>query len=124
MIEIIEIGSSNAVEKLLSVLGRTNGLDADILVRADAIVRDVRLRGDAALIDYTARFDGLVVEAGDLRASRERIDALASRVNQSLVDAMRKAISNIREYHENQMTRDWEIERAERGSTRPACSTP
>jgi histidinol dehydrogenase len=112
MIEIIEIGSSDSVERLLSVLGRTDGLDSDILVRADAIVRDVRLRGDAALIDYTARFDGLSIEARDLRASQEEIDALAGSVDHALVDAMRQAIANIHGYHENQLIRDWEIERA------------
>lgn len=110
MIEVVDYSSNNASEVIRRILGRTEGLEGDILVRADAIVRDVRLRGDAALIEYTSRFDGLAIEPSQLKASRETIEELAAGADEFLVAAMREAISNIRHYHEHQLSSDWEIE--------------
>ena len=112
MVEIVRLNSADpeGSQRLQRILSRTNGLDSEVLVRADAVVRDVRARGDAALVEYTARFDGVTLTPGTLRASRVQIDELASRVDQNLIAAMREAIANIRRYHEHQRARDWEIE--------------
>jgi len=110
MIEVVDYSSNHASDVIRRILGRTEGLEGDILVRADAIVRDVRLRGDAALIDYTSRFDGLAIDPSQLKASPERIEELAAGADEFLVAAMREAISNIRHYHQHQLSTDWEIE--------------
>ena len=112
MVEIVRLNSADpeGSQRLQRILSRTNGLDSEVLVRADAVVRDVRARGDAALVEYTARFDGVTLTPGTLRADRVQIDELASRVDQHLIAAMREAIANIRRYHEHQRARDWEIE--------------
>ncbi|MEP7272857.1 MAG: histidinol dehydrogenase, partial [Acidobacteriota bacterium] len=114
MLEIINLKNSEpeANARLQRILGRTAGIEADVLVRAEAVVRDVRARGDAALIDYTARFDGVSLTPQMLVADRARIEEFASQVDGELIVAMREAIANIRYYHEHQKAGDWEIERA------------
>ncbi|MCW5971082.1 MAG: histidinol dehydrogenase [Blastocatellales bacterium] len=113
MIEIITLETGNPAEspKLKRILGRTGGLDAEVLVRTDAVVRDVRARGDAAILEYTARFDGVTLTPATLRVEREQIEALAAQVDSELIAAMREAIANIRHYHAHQRAGDWEIER-------------
>lgn len=112
MIEIIKLDISqlDRAGKLQNILSRHAGLNAEIMSRVEAIVRDVTLRGDEALLDYTARFDQVALTPGTIRASREMIEALASQVDPDLIAAMREAISNIRYYHEKQLSLDWEIE--------------
>jgi histidinol dehydrogenase len=112
MIEIIKLSNSrfDENEKLRRILSRSSGLSSDIITRADAIIREIRERGDAALIEFTARFDGVHLTPQTLRADRHLIEELAARVDDKLVGAMREAISNIRKFHEHQLTNDWEIE--------------
>ncbi len=47
-----------------------------------------------------------------MRVDRERIEELASHVEEELIAAMREAISNIRYYHERQLAKDWYVEMA------------
>lgn len=112
MIEIIKLDISqlDRAEKLQNILGRHAGLNAGIMTRVEAIVRDVTLRGDEALLEYTSKFDHVDLDPKTIRASRELIESLASKVDDDLIAAMREAIDNIRYYHEKQMSLDWEIE--------------
>jgi histidinol dehydrogenase len=112
MIEIIKLLGSRPGdhEKMQRILSRGPGLNHEILAQAEAIVRDVATRGDEALIEYTARFDGVAITAKTLRVDHHLLEDLAARVDQELIEAMREAISNIRYFHERQLTRDWEIE--------------
>src|SRR5256885_16209671 len=111
MIEVIKLTGSDPAgsRQLKRILGRTGGLDGEILARSEAVVRDVKDHGDEALLSYTARFDGVELKPEMLRASREMIEELAAQVDESLIAAMREAIGNIRRYHEHQLTGDWEI---------------
>ncbi len=114
MIEIIavEIAHPEKSERLQRILSRNIGLNAEIMARTEAIVRDVTERGDEALLEYTARFDRVALTSQTVRADRETIERLAAEVDEDLLAAMREAISNIRYYHEKQLTRDWEVEMA------------
>jgi histidinol dehydrogenase len=116
MIELIKLNSSNTESgtnnaKLQRILNRTNGLNAEILARAETILYEIQARGDAALLEFTERFDGVKLTPETLRVPREVIEELAAQVDDELIAAMRAAIHNIRTYHQHQLTRDWEIER-------------
>lgn len=113
MIEIIKLSKTGLREnaRLKKILGRDVGLNSELLARTEAIISDVRERGDAALIEYTSRFDGVALTPETLRVSSETIKALAARVDENVVAAMREAIGNIRHYHEHQLSGSWEIQR-------------
>src|SRR5262249_46030953 len=113
MIEIVKLAGSGVEgsAKLKKILGRSVGLNNDVLARTDAIIREIRERGDAALIEFTARFDGVRLTPETLRVDPRTIEESAAQVDEDLNAAIREAIANIRHYHEHQMTRDWEITR-------------
>lgn len=114
MIEIIKLENTRPEEseKLTRILSRNVGLNSEIMRRTEAIIRDVTTRGDAAVVECTQRYDNVVLSAQTMRVGRERIEELAEKVDDELIAAMREAISNIRYYHERQMTKDWEVEMA------------
>ncbi len=114
MIEIIKLENTRPEEseKLTRILSRNVGLNNEIMRRTEAIIRDVTTRGDAAVVECTQRYDNVVLSAQTMRVGRERIEELAEKVDAELIAAMREAISNIRYYHEKQMTKDWEVEMA------------
>jgi histidinol dehydrogenase len=114
MIEIINLDTTRPEEseKLQRILSRNVGLNSEIMARTEAIIRDVTMRGDAAVVECTHRFDNVVLSAQTMCVGRELIEELAERVDEDLIAAMREAISNIRYYHEKQLTKDWDVEMA------------
>src|SRR5262252_8726668 len=72
------------------------------------ILQDVRLRGDEALCSYTKRFDEFNLTPELMRVPNEHLDGYASGADDELVDILRKAAKNIREFHEQQIDQSWE----------------
>ncbi|MBR2764601.1 MAG: histidinol dehydrogenase [Blautia sp.] len=71
------------------------------------ILEDVRTRGDEALFEYTARFDKAQITQENFRVTEEEIEEAYARTESSLVDVIRKALVNIRAFHEKQKTNSW-----------------
>ena len=68
-----------------------------------AIVNDVAARGDDALLEYTRRFDRLeVADASALRVGADELAEAASAIDSALLDALRRAADNVRDFHEKQ----------------------
>lgn len=72
-----------------------------------AIVNDVKERGDAAVSEYTKRFDGADINASNIRVSDAEIKEALSLVEPQLLTVMKRAMKNIREYHEKQKQYSW-----------------
>ncbi len=72
-----------------------------------AILADVKEKGDEAVFDYTKRFDGADINAGNIVVTKEEIDEAYSLVDEQLVEVIRKALVNIREYHSKQKQYSW-----------------
>ena len=73
------------------------------------IVAGVRDRGDEALFEFTNRFDGCALDATSVAVSSEEVDRYASGADDELVEILKVAISNIRQFHEEQLQHSWEI---------------
>ncbi|NLG33167.1 MAG: histidinol dehydrogenase, partial [Syntrophomonadaceae bacterium] len=73
----------------------------------EQIVRDigaqVKSRGDQALADYNLKFAGAELAPGDLRVSQEEIAYAYSLVDQEYLESLRRAMHNIRRFHERQL---------------------
>ncbi|CAH0122049.1 MULTISPECIES: histidinol dehydrogenase [unclassified Paenibacillus] len=74
---------------------------------ARRIVQDVKAEGDAALLRYTEQLDRTRLTAAELRVSQEEIQAAYGRVEESFVEAIRRAARQIRVYHEKQKRSSW-----------------
>lgn len=72
-----------------------------------AILADVKEKGDEAVFDYTKRFDGADINAANIVVTKEEIDEAYSLVDEQLVEVIRKAFVNIREYHAKQKQYSW-----------------
>ncbi|MCR5790644.1 MAG: histidinol dehydrogenase [Lachnospiraceae bacterium] len=74
------------------------------------ILANVRENGDRAVMEYTNRFDCETLDVSGLRVTEEEIEEAAEtfeRVNPKLLDAMRRSMENIRQYHEKQLQNSW-----------------
>lgn len=72
-----------------------------------AILADVKEKGDEAVFDYTKRFDGADINVVNIVVTKEEIDEAYSLVDEQLVEVIRKALVNIREYHAKQKQYSW-----------------
>ena len=66
------------------------------------ILDAVQERGDQALCEYSKRFDGFDLTPELMRVPEEEIHSYASGADDELVDILRHAAKNIREFHEQQ----------------------
>ena len=64
-------------------------------------------KGDEALFGYTLKFDGCALSSDTVQVTKEEIAAAYEKVDDSLVGIIRKALVNIREYHEKQKQYSW-----------------
>ena len=71
------------------------------------IVAAVKEKGDEALFEYTARFDQVQISADTIRVTGEEIEEAYQKVDQELLEVIRKALVNIRAYHEKQRRYSW-----------------
>ena len=75
--------------------------------RVADIVAQVKERGDEALFDYTARFDGVKLSRETVPVTEAEVEEAYRRVDPSLLQVIRKALVNIRSYHEKQRRYGW-----------------
>lgn len=69
------------------------------------IIRLVEREGDSALRTLTGKFDGADLEK--LEVSREEMETAQTRVDQTVTQALTKAASRIRQFHEHQRRQSW-----------------
>ncbi len=106
----------------MRIVDLTAGLrlsEVDVLLTADeveqsvekavqGILQDVRRRKDQAVCEYTKRFDEFELSAERMRVRQEDIRECAEGADDELVEILRKAIHNIRDFHEHQVEESWE----------------
>lgn len=71
------------------------------------ILSNVRANKDAALFKYTKDFDKADINASNIVVTKEEIEEAYTKVDPTLVNVIRKALKNIKEYHEKQKQYSW-----------------
>ena len=71
------------------------------------ILENVKKNKDAAIFDYTKRFDGADINADNIVVTKEEIEEAYTLVDEKLVEVIRKALVNIRDYHQKQKQYSW-----------------
>lgn len=95
---------SNILEDLLKRSPNSYGEYED---RVAAIIDTVREKGDEAIFSYTRQFDGADISADTIVVTKEEIEEAYRNVDPTLLDVIRKALVNIRDYHEKQRQYSW-----------------
>lgn len=71
------------------------------------ILNRVKNEKDAAVFGYTRQFDGADTDASNIRVTEEEIKEAYQLVDASFLEVVRKALHNIRTYHEKQRQNSW-----------------
>jgi len=103
--KILETERDPASEILAALTSQAHGPDPEVERTVRQIIDDVRERGDAALLELGRKFDS--PELDSIRAEPSDFDAAYDAVPPSLIAAIRKAKSNIEEFHRRQLSNSW-----------------
>ena len=71
------------------------------------ILDKVKNEGDAALFAYTKEFDKADVTKETIRVTDAEIEEAYAQIDPALLGVIRKALVNIRQYHEKQIQNSW-----------------
>lgn len=105
--QIVKLTQETKQDILNHLIKRSPDNYGDYEERVKAIVEEVRARGDEAVFEYTERFDGAVITADTIRVTPKEIQEAYEEVDPVLLDVIRKALVNIRSYHEKQKKYSW-----------------
>ena len=104
---IIRLDEQSRQDILANLLKRDPNHYSGYEATVQEIVEDVKSRKDEALLEYTEKFDGVKLEAGQIRVAQEEVREALSLVDPALLRVMEKSMANIREYHEKQKRYSW-----------------
>ncbi len=95
---------TNILENLLK---RSPNSYGEFESRVNDIIEQVRAKKDAAIFDYTKKFDGADINAANILVTEDEIKEAYEKVDEKLLEVIRKALVNIRTYHEKQRQYSW-----------------
>uniref|UniRef100_UPI003FEE8A0E histidinol dehydrogenase n=1 Tax=Roseburia sp. TaxID=2049040 RepID=UPI003FEE8A0E len=75
--------------------------------KVNDILTQVRNRRDEAIFEYTKQFDGADICADNVLVTEQEIEEAYREVDPKLLEVIRKALVNIRSYHEKQRQFSW-----------------
>lgn len=100
--------NEDSIENILSDLLKRSPNNYDgYQETVDEIIANVKADGDQAVFDYTKRFDGAEITKENILVTEEEIKEAYDQVDDRLIEVIRKAIKNIREFHEKQVQNSW-----------------
>ena len=94
----------NILENLLKRSPNSYGEFED---RVNEIIQNVRDRRDEAVFEYTLKFDGAKIDHSNIEVTEQEIEEAYKEVDPKLLEVIRKALVNIRDYHMKQKQYSW-----------------
>ena len=104
IVKLTENERNNILENLLK---RSPGQYVEYENTVREILDNIRERKDEALFAYTEKFDGIKINAGNIKVTKEEIEEAYKAVDPGMVDIIRKSLANIYEYHKKQVRQSW-----------------
>ncbi|HEY6586270.1 MAG TPA: histidinol dehydrogenase [Candidatus Methanoperedens sp.] len=101
LLNSISILTNIEIESLLKRQGELQ----EVMPSVTSILNDIKENGDTALLKYTMQFDKAALE--DIEVSHKEIHEAVFSLDKKLLTHLKKAASNIRAFHEAQVTKDW-----------------
>ena len=95
---------NNILENLLK---RSPNSYGEFESRVNDIIQNVMEKRDEAIFEYTLKFDGATINQDNIRVTEEEIKEAYEQVDPKLLDVIRKALVNIRDYHAKQKQYSW-----------------
>ena len=104
---IVKLDENTREQALEKLIGRGASGYGDYEKTVQDIIANVRENGDEAVIGYEKKFDRCDLTPQTLRVSREEIEEAYAALDPALIEVMKKAAANIRDYHEKQKRNSW-----------------
>lgn len=105
--QIVKLTKDTRKDLLERLLKRSPNSYPEFESRVAEIIQEVKEKGDEALFSYTARFDGVTLTPETVKVTQEEIDEAYAQAEPSLLEVIRRALVNIRAYHEKQKKYSW-----------------
>ena len=104
---ILELNENTRKDILSNLLKRSPNSYGEYEGRVSAIIDDIKGRRDEAVFEYTKKFDGYDLNADNIIVTEDEIKAAYEEIDAGLVEIIRKALVNIRNYHAKQKRNSW-----------------
>ena len=104
---ILELNENTRKDILSNLLKRSPNSYGEYEGRVSAIIDDIKGRRDEAVFEYTKKFDGYDLNADNVIVTEDEIKAAYEEIDDGLVEIIRKALVNIRNYHAKQKRNSW-----------------
>lgn len=104
IINLTDETKENILENLLKRSPNNYGQFADAV---NEILDNVKKNGDRALFEYTHKFDKAQINENNILVTKEEIDEAYEQMDDELLGVIRRAIANIKKYHEKQKRNSW-----------------
>lgn len=121
--KIVELSEENKKEVQKNILQRSPSTFGTQEATVRSIIEDIKARGDEAVFEYTKKFDRAEITGSNFQVTEEEIRAAYKEVPPELLDVVRKALVNIRAFHEKQKQNSW-ITTTEKGTILGQKITP
>ena len=121
--KIVELSEENKKEVQKNILQRSPSTFGTQEATVRSIIEDIKARGDEAVFEYTKKFDRAEITGSNFQVTEEEIRAAYKEVPPELLDVVRKALVNIRSFHEKQKQNSW-ITTTEKGTILGQKITP
>ena len=104
---IIDLDASSRKNLMDELLKRSPNHYGTYGEKVHAILEEVKEKGDEALFSFTERFDGARLTRDSIQVTGEELEEAYKLVDPDLLKVIRKALVNIKSFHEKQKRNSW-----------------
>ena len=105
--KVLKLNSESKKELLAELIKRSpeqmQGFESDV----KEILKNVKENKDEALFYYTKKFDKFELNEENIKVTENEIEEAYAKIDPALLDVIRKAKENIRDFHEKQKLNSW-----------------
>ena len=105
--KVLKLNSESKKELLAELIKRSpeqmQGFESDV----KEILKNVKENKDEALFYYTKKFDKFELNEENIKVTEDEIEEAYAKIDPTLLDVIRKAKENIRDFHEKQKLNSW-----------------
>lgn len=107
MMKTVRLTEETKNDILVNLLKRSPNQYGSYEAVVNEIIERIRQGKDEALFEYTEKFDKIALTPDTFEVKQEEIEEAYTLVDEKLLEVIRKALVNIRSYHEKQRMNSW-----------------
>ena len=104
---IVELSKESRQSILEDLLKRSPSHYSQYEAVVNEIIGRVKAEGDKALFEYTLQFDKFALSAENIKVTPQEIAEAYEKLDENLINVIRKSAENIRAFHAKQLRNSW-----------------